>query len=205
MTECNQHRGTLCIRLGPMVSGKTSWLNAELTEKSIRGMAVIKIIHSCDDRDDVASNGYFGSTHNPEFKGFPARIKCVRASNLKDVDIKDYDIIGIDEAQFFPDLYEIVKDWVENKRKHIKVSGLDGDSFKHKFGQTLDLIPLSDECVKLKAKCKLCLDHIKSIGLGAFDNLISDAPFTKRLVQSTDQVLIGGTSMYIPVCGYHHS
>lgn len=205
MTEYNQNRGTLCIRIGNMFSGKTSWINSELSELSQKGFSVVKIIHSCDDRPDVESNGYFGSTHNPLFKGLPCRVKCIRASNLKDIDVSNYEIIGVDESQFFPDLFETVKDWVDTKRKHVKVCGLDGDSNRQKFGQTLDLIPLSDECVKLTAMCKYCTDHLRSIGISSdiFKNGYR-GPFTKRIVQSDDQVLIGGSSMYVPVCGYHY-
>ena len=201
----NRNRGTLCIRIGSMYSSKTSWLNSELTDLSQKGFSVMKIIHSCDDRPDVESNGYFGSTHNPLFKGLPCKITCVKAANLKDVDVSDYEVIGVDESQFFTDLYEVVKNWVENKRKHVKVCGLDGDAFKNKFGQTLDLIPLSDECIKLRAKCKFCTDHLRSIGVNP-DLFVAgyEAPFTKRIVSSEDQVLVGGSSMYVAVCGYHH-
>ena len=104
------NRGTLCLRFGPMNSGKTTWLNTELSELSLKGCSVVKVIHECDNRPDVESNGYFGSTHNPLFKGLSPKITCIRAANLKDVDFSKYQVIGIDEAQFFPDLYEVIEE-----------------------------------------------------------------------------------------------
>ena len=198
-------RGTLSLIFGNMYSGKTTKINSELIEFSQKGFNVIKIIHSCDDRPELESNGYFGSTHNPLFKGLPCKITCVKAATLNSVDVSSFEIIGVDEAQFFPDLYEVVKDWVDNKRKHVRVAGLDGDSNRQKFGQILDLIPLADDCIKLRAKCKFCIDHLKSIGVDP-DHYTSgyEAPFTKRIVESTEQVLVGGASMYVPVCGYHY-
>jgi len=34
---------------------------------------------------------------------------------------------------------------------------------------------------------------------------IIKAPFTKRLVQSNEQKLIGGKNEYVPVCRYHYN
>ena len=44
----NKHRGTLNIRVGPMFSGKTTWLNGELTQLADKNFSVLKIIHSSD-------------------------------------------------------------------------------------------------------------------------------------------------------------
>lgn len=199
-----KHRGTLYIRIGPMFSGKTTWLNGELTQLADMNFSVLKITHTDDIRYDVESCNESGTTHNSSFKTLSPKIKCIRVSNLKDVDVTNYHVIGVDEAQFFSDLLETVEDWVENKSKHVRVVGLCGDSFKKKFGQTLDLIPLCDKVVKLNAVCKICLEELeKSEFCG---NILSmNAPFTKRLNNSINQKEIGGSDKYIPVCRFHHS
>lgn len=110
--------------------------------------SILKITHSDDIRLDVETCDDSGSTHNSSYRSLSDKIKWVRVTTLKDVDV-----IGVDESQFFPDLLEVVEDLVENKGKHVRVAGLDGDAFKHKFGQTLDLIPICDEVVKLNATC----------------------------------------------------
>mgnify|MGYP000871466170 FL=1 len=200
----NEHRGTLYIRIGPMFSGKTTWLNGELTQLADTGFKVMKIIHSDDIREDVAKCDNSGSTHNSSYKTLSMKIKCVRTNKLCNIDVSDYHVIGVDESQFFPDLYKMIEDWVENKGKHVRVVGLDGDSFKNKFGQTLDLIPICDEVIKLHARCNICLKDLKSVNFRG--NILSIVgPFTKRLGESTEQKVVGGADKYIPVCRYHHS
>lgn len=200
----SKHRGTLYIRIGPMFSGKTTWLNGELTQLADKRFSVLKITHADDERVDVEVCDDSGSTHNSSYKSLSHKIKRLRTAQLKDIDVSDFHVIGVDESQFFPDLLEVVEDWVENKGKHVRVAGLDGDAFKHKFGQTLDLIPICDEVVKLNASCKICLDELERAGFHG-NILAIEGPFTKRLNNSTKQKEVGGSDTYIPVCRYHHS
>jgi len=199
-----KHRGTLYIRVGPMFSGKTTWLNGELTQLADKRFSVLKITHSDDIRNDVETCDNSGSTHNSSYRSLSTKITCIRASELKDINVSKFHVIGIDEAQFFPDLLEVVEDWVENKGKHVRVAGLDGDAFKRKFGQTLDLIPICDEVIKLTASCKYCLDELEKAKFHG--NILSiEGPFTKRLVSSLEQKIVGGADTYVPVCRFHHS
>jgi len=91
------------------------------------------------------------------------------------------DSIFINEAQFFPDLYEFVLKYL-NKNKQIYLYGLDGDFQQNKMGHLLDLIPHCDTVVKLKSKC-LCG---------------KEAIFTFRDSEETVQYLPNAT--YIPLC-----
>ena len=199
--------GSLSLRFGNMYSGKSSWLNNELTILSEMGYSVIKINHSDDIRTTSCENNKTGTTHNPSFNGLSAKIaylNCKILSSLPNLD--QYQVIGIDEATFFPDLYDYVKDLVENKKKIVKVVGLDGDSFKNTFGKDgtsniLDLIPLADDAVKLTALCRICQDELTALGYGYIK---PPAPFTKRLINTTEQKLIGGEGIYIPTCRIHH-
>jgi thymidine kinase len=197
------HRGTLYVRAGPMFSDKTTWLNTELTRFADRGFSVIKITHADDIRSDVSVCDDSGSTHNSSYKSLTSKIDRIRSSELKNIDIVKYNVVGIDEGQFFPDLYDIVKKWV-NQGKHVRVAGLDGDAFMNKFGQVCDLVPISDEFVKLKAGCRMCLDELERAGFHG-NILAIEGPFTKRLGTSTVQKEVGGSDKYIPVCRYHHS
>lgn len=203
-TSFGKHRGTLYIRVGPMFSGKTTWLNGELTELADTEFSTLKITHTDDIREDVETCDNSGSTHNSSYKSLSSKVRCIRTSELKDVDVSKFHAIGIDESQFFPDLLSTVESWVENMGKHVRVVGLDGDFSKHKFGQTLDLIPMCDDIVKLHARCKLCLDELKESNFRG--NILSIAgSFTKRLGTSKEQKVVGGSTEYIPVCRYHHS
>jgi thymidine kinase len=87
--------------------------------------------------------------------------------------------IMINEAQFYPDLVQFVKEF---GYKNIYVYGLDGDFKQERIGHILDIIPLCDTVQKLRANC-------------ACGEL---AIFSKRLSEETDQYL--PNAQYIPVC-----
>ena len=87
--------------------------------------------------------------------------------------------IMINEAQFYPDLVEFVKEF---SQKNIYVYGLDGDFKQEKIGYILDIIPLCDTVQKLKANCE-CGEL---------------AIFSKRISEETEQYL--PNAQYIPVC-----
>lgn len=205
------HRGTLYIRVGPMFSGKTTWLNWELTKLADKGFRVVKLIHLSDERDDVASSSEKGTTHNSTFTDLSPKIKCFRVEKLSHYDPTGFHVIGIDESQFFDDLVENVKEWVEKKGIHVRVSGLCGDINKNKFGSVLDLIPFCDGVEKMTASCVLCLKDLKKADFKG-NILAIDAPFTRKIGASlpipsisTPVIDIGGSDKYIPVCRYHHS
>jgi thymidine kinase len=99
--------------------------------------------------------------------------------------------VVIEEAQFFPDLYEVVLQMVEGQGKHVLVFGLDGDSKRKSFGQVLDLIPVADMYTKLRAECRLCGDGTAAL-------------FTKRFSSATTQVSVGGEESYKAVCRKHY-
>ncbi|KAM2800595.1 hypothetical protein COP1_005300 [Malus domestica] len=99
------------------------------------------------------------------------------------------DVIGIDEAQFFEDLYDFCSEAADRDGKKVIVAGLDGDYLRRKFGSVLDIIPLADSVTKLTARCELC-------GKRAF--------FTLRKTEETHTELIGGAEVYMPVCRQHY-
>jgi thymidine kinase len=98
--------------------------------------------------------------------------------------IHNYDIILINEGQFFPDLYESVIQLVEKYKMKVYICGLDGDFKRNKFGKMLDLIPVCDKIIKLSAECVKCK---------------RPAIFSKRLSEEEQQVVIG-SSNYAPMC-----
>ncbi|TQD82507.1 hypothetical protein C1H46_031943 [Malus baccata] len=99
------------------------------------------------------------------------------------------DVIGIDEAQFFEDLYDFCSEAADHDGKKVIVAGLDGDYLRRSFGSVLDIIPLADSVTKLTARCELC-------GKRAF--------FTLRKTEELQTELIGGADVYMPVCRQHY-
>ena len=93
------------------------------------------------------------------------------------------DCFIIDEAQFFQDLVEFSKKWVK-LGKILIIAGLSGDYKQEPFTPISNIIPLCDKIIHLTSNCSLCGN---------------DAPFTKRLVEDKDQILIGN-DVYQPRC-----
>ena len=78
-------------------------------------------------------------------------------------------------------------DFVSDVEKYIE-AGLDGDFKRKKFGSILDIIPLADDVIKIKAICTECMKN--------------DAIFTHRLSKETTQTIVGGSELYKPLCRF---
>lgn len=171
---------SLSLYFGPMFSEKTSTLIKEYNKYKILDKRIVIINHVSDTRysqSDVISN------HNR------ITLNAIKANQIKDINLTGFDVILIDEAQFFSDLYESTLSLIKNK-KIIIIVGLDGNSNQGKFGQILDLIPYADHAVKLRALCSVCKDG-------------TEAPFTKRTTSEKAEVLIGSSDIYQAVCRRH--
>lgn len=186
--------GSLELYLGPMYSGKSTTAILKLARMADIGFDTLYINHADDVRttekqDDVVT------THNSQYKYLSDKINSMKVKELRDIDVLDYQYIAIDEGQFFPDLYESVLTWVMGYGKHVIVASLDGDAYRRKFGQVLDLIPCADRVKKLKAVCDICREN---------ERKIRPAPFTGRLSTNTDPKIVGGRDLYKAMCRECH-
>lgn len=180
----NTKKGKITVIIGCMFSGKSTEIIRRYKRYISINKNVILINHKNDDR-----YGYnIVSSHDK------IKLKCIVLNNLMDIfktsTYTESDIIIIEEAQFFPDLFKFVTHSADILKKNIIVAGLDGDSKREPFGDILKLIPHAEEVVKLSALCKICNDG-------------TVANFTKRIVENDSQCLIGGSDTYIPVCRAH--
>ena len=192
----NISSGKLELIIGNMFSGKSTELIRRINkEKSInKKVLVINYFH-----DNRYSNNSI-STHDN------GKIRCLKLEKLEEISqdiINNFDTFFIDEGQFFLDLYVIVSKLVDIHKKHIIVSGLDGDYNRNMFGQIIKLIPICDTVDKLTAYCSKCSNG-------------NSAPFTKKCNSTGNNstgnnstgnnsvVEIGGSEKYIPVCRYHY-
>ena len=106
-------------------------------------------------------------------------------SHLKYLELRESDVVLINEGQFFPDLH-LVLEMVETYNKKVYICGLDGDFKRQKFGQMLDLIPYCDKVSKLRSLCSECKNGNKGV-------------FSFRSTEETSQVVIGSDN-YKPLC-----
>lgn len=171
----NRISGSLHIILGPMFAGKTTRL-VELFNSSTVRTAVINF--SLDTRYDPL----LLSTHDK------VMIPCIQSADLlsllENPEIMAAEMILINEAQLFPDIYDCVLKWVEINNKNVYIFGLDGDFRRELFGDIYRLLPLCDSIEKLVAKCNICNQN---------------AIFTKRLTAEKEQIVIGADN-YVPLC-----
>lgn len=174
------------IVIGPMYSGKTSYLVELYKKYKYIGKKVICLNYTKDTRYSTSEL----STHDR------ICIPCIFVEKLGDIwlnmnhpnwsELCECDVILINEGQFFADLKMVVLDIVEGSNKEVYISGLDGDYRRAPFGQILDLIPYCDEVVKKSALCAKCRNG-------------TAAPFSHRISDSTEQIIIG-TDIYMPLC-----
>lgn len=183
----DQTTGYLELLFGPMFSGKTSTLLSKLTVFSELGVPTLYVNHELDQRGDIFS------THNPILKplemGDIQYVKISRLESLLEM-AEPFLVIGIDEAQFFGDLKEIVLQLVEKKGKRVIVAGLSSNFKREPFGEIFSLISYADEVTKLKSLCGLCVKSKK----------LKDAHFSYRTSQQTEEIVVGAAKSYIPLC-----
>ena len=194
--------GSLTVIFGPMFSGKTTRLIQELTRfvdvtLESHSTKCLLINHTFDDRNPELKV----SSHASSFKGVSDLIEIVQVSSLQEVSYENYDVIGIDEGQFYSDLETVIQ-WVNNG-KNVIISGLISDAFMNPFGKIYTLIPFSDNVIQCHAICSECIkNHGRIITPDALSAM--KAPFTFRLNKSDSQIEVGASDKYIPVCRHHY-
>jgi thymidine kinase len=171
---------TIEIIIGSMFSGKsTELLRRCRTYCSIR-KKILLINHSLDSRCKNELKTHDNTT-----------MDAIKSDSLLSVTVdSNVDVIAIDEAQFFHDLYDFITVH-ENKKIVILIAGLDGDSNRETFGEILKCIPLCNKVTKLSALCSICCNG-------------TEASFSKRLTSNSNKVCIGAISEYLAVCRKHY-
>jgi thymidine kinase len=112
------------------------------------------------------------------------KVQIIETENLSDVLTDGVQVIGVDEAQFYPDAPEKISEWADSGI-HVIVAALDSTWQGKPFGRISEIISISDHVTKLAAVCMKC---------GA------DAPFTCKIAGNNDVEEIGGTDKYIATC-----
>lgn len=174
---------SLDIIIGPMFSGKSSRILDIASRYAAIGTEVFIIKHASDRRYAYSEDNIV--THDGR-KAVCAEAWDLHQSVLQSR-IEDYNVIIVEEAQFFTHLVPFVEYVVDTLHKKLYLVGLDGDSNRRKFGEILDCIPLADRVERITAMCKKCANGTPGI-------------FSHRRSNGNEQVLIGGSDCYETLC-----
>jgi thymidine kinase len=164
------HGGWLEVVCGPMFSGKSEELIRRLRRAEIAGQRALIVKPKLDDRFDIG--------HVVSHAG--AKMRAVAVESPADIPglVEGYDVVGVDEVQFFaPEIVLVLDDLVE-KGMRIVASGLDQDFRGLPFGVMPELLCRAELVDKLQAVCHRCG---------------GPATMTQRLVDGTPAAADGAT------------
>ena len=173
--------GKIELIIGPMFSGKSTRLIEQMRKYVYKAKKTIMVKYYADQRYSEKSEVV---TH--DLIKYDS-INCKLLRNSFDT-LKQYDVIGIDEGQFFADLVEVCEE-LALMGKIVLIAALNGDFRMEPFPVIQRIISKSDKIKLLKAYCFNC--H-------------KDAKFSLRIVQSNETVLIGAGEAYKPACRECH-
>jgi thymidine kinase len=172
----------ITVICGPMFSGKSSMLINYERRVNIAKKNYVTINHSFDNR--YTKEGI--ATHD---KIVSAGKNHITSSNISEVyekvkQMKNIDTIIIDEAQFFNDIAQTVNT-LAFEGYNVICAGLNSDYAMKPFESMSNLLAVADKIIHLQSTCVKCA---------------ADAPFTKRITQDTDVIVIGEAESYEPRC-----
>jgi len=171
------HRGWIEVVCGSMFSGKTEELIRRLNRARIARQKVEIFKPAIDVRYDeiqVVSHDAKAITSTP----------VQNASQIL-LYANDADVVGIDEAQFFDDQILDVCNQLADKGIRVIVAGLDMDYLGRPFGPMPGLMAAAEFVTKVHAICMNCGEL---------------AQYSHRLVTNSQQVMLGETESYEPLC-----
>jgi thymidine kinase len=140
--------GWLEVVCGPMFSGKSEELIRRLRRAEIAGQRALIVKPRIDDRYDIG--------HVVSHAG--AKMRAVAVSRPEEIPglAEAYDVIGIDEVQFFTPSIVLAIEVLVERGTRVVVSGLDQDFRGLPFGSMPELLCRAELVDKLQAVCHRC-------------------------------------------------
>jgi thymidine kinase len=170
-------KATLTVNTGAMFSGKSTLLISQGEKHMRAGQNVLYIKPSMDTRyseDEIVTHSNL-------------RVRAVAVDTTKplELDMEDYEVILIDEAQFFDRVLLQSINELLKAGKTIYVSCLDMDFKGQGFDTAMNIMAIADKVNKLKAICEDCGE---------------DAVISGKRIQNDDVVELGAKDLYVPLC-----
>jgi thymidine kinase len=184
----SERQGRVEVIAGPMFAGKTEELLRRVRRAAIAGQRVVVFSHALDTR---AGDGRIASHAGLDA---PSRAATSAVDIPAAVAGNEYDIVAIDEAQFFgPALLNVVRGLADDGL-HVIVAGLDVTFLGQPFEPLPSLMVGAERVDKLTAVCSICgadaIFHTRVTTAGAADvNLVTEN--------------VGGVESYRALCRRH--
>lgn len=169
--------GWIEVICGSMFSGKTEELIRRLNRARIARQKVEVFKPAVDtryDEEDVVSHD------EKKTRSIP-----VQSASQILFYAEDFEVVGIDEAQFFDNELVNVCNRLAEKGKRVLVSGLDMDFKGNPFGPMPALMAVAEYVTKVHAVCIRCGNP---------------ANYSHRTVVNEKLVMLGETESYEPLC-----
>jgi thymidine kinase len=140
--------GWLEVVCGPMFSGKSEELIRRLRRAEIAGQRALIVKPRIDDRYDIGHVvSHAGATMRAVAVSTPAEIPGL---------VEGYDVVGVDEVQFFGPEIALVLDGLVERGMRVVACGLDQDFRGLPFGSMPELLCRAELVDKLQAVCHRC-------------------------------------------------
>lgn len=173
-------KAQIVVHIGPMYSGKSEALLAEWRRATCGGYRVAMVTFKKDTRYDVSGRSVVSHAQNSQ----KADASVVTLAEARDVPaVRLADCVLIDEGQFFTDLEEGASALVSEGKK-VVICALSSTWQRKPFGNVSALLAVADVITQHTAICKC----------GA------DAPFSFRISDETDTVVVGAADKYEARC-----
>ena len=180
--------GWIEVICGSMFSGKSEELIRRIRRSQFAKQKIAVFKPEIDDRySEEAVVSHDGTTviANP----------VADSNHIKEFISDDYDVIAIDEAQFFDEGIVDLVMGLADRGFRVIVAGLDQDFRGEPFGPMPRLMAVAEHVTKLQAVCTVCG---------------SPSSRTQRLINGTPAgsddsgILVGASEAYEPRCRQHH-
>lgn len=170
-----------------MFSGKTTELLRRLSTLHSIGISVIYVNHTFDTRSTDFS------THNSLYSS-TLPIPHIKSDSLSSIqsELLKYSVIGIDECQFFQDTHIVIQ-LLDEYKKHIIISCLDGTFKREPFSTIVPLISHANSYDKLYAYCVEC-SHKHIIKPAIYSYLKTHKS------HESESIIIGNSDKYMALC-----
>ncbi len=177
---------SLHLIIGPMFAGKSTELIRKYRHYSLMEKRILVVNHVWNNR-----YGFHGvSTHDSVHISLN---NTITINDLNDIysRIHDFDVIFIEELQFFENAKTIIPNLVDTHEKIVIASGLDGSAERAPMGDVLALIPHADTVERITALCILCKNGTPAI-------------FSSRIHTPENSIVdIGAEDKYQALCRRH--